>query len=300
MSMTPRPNFFLVGSMKSGTTSLHRYLAAHPQIFMTVDPKEPTFFLKRDQLLDVLPGVEQRGFWRGEHAYLDLFKAAEGSTVIGEASANYARLNRVQGVPERIARFNPDARILFLARDPIERTISHYWYMVRHFEERRDMLTAIRDEPDYTDTSHYAMQLDAWRTCFPAERVKLITTEALSADPRDTMAEVFRWLGVDDGFQPCNLSKRANETPPAVQQLRGPRWAHDIRHSLFWNALGPMVPSALRRTARRLSERTVERSATDRKPIERHLRPKQLHQMEELSALLGRRFPEWTTLQCDG
>ena len=183
MPVAPRPNFFLVGSMKSGTTSLHRYLLSHPQIFMTSDPKEPTYFLEREQLLDVLPGVEKRGFWRSETAYLDLFKEADRQLVIGEASANYARLNRVSGVPERVAAFSPDARILFVARDPIERTISHYWYMVQHFEERRDMLTAIRDEADYTDTSHYAMQLKAWLRCFPAERVKLITTEALSARP---------------------------------------------------------------------------------------------------------------------
>ena len=132
MSVARRPNLFLVGSMKSGTTSLHRHLARHPQIFMTMDPKEPIYFLTREQLLDVLPGVEKRGFWRGEDTYLALFEGAGHHPIIGEASANYARLNRVQGVPERVAAFNPEARILFIARDPIEHTISHYWYMVQH------------------------------------------------------------------------------------------------------------------------------------------------------------------------
>jgi len=296
MSGVPRPNFFLVGSMKSGTTSLHRYLQGHPEIFMTVDPKEPTYFLEREQLLDVLPGVEKRGFWRSEGAYLDLFKGVDQQVVIGEASANYARLNRVQGVPERIAQFSPDARILFVARDPIERTISHYWYMVQHFEERRDMLTAIRDEADYTDTSYYAMQLKAWLRYFPPEQVKLITTEALSEKPAETMAGVFRWLGVDHEFLPANLTDRANETPSVVQQVRGQGWMHGFRHSSIWGALGPLVPPALRQSARRLSERKVERKATDRGPIEQSLRERQICETEELSALLGRSFPEWTTL----
>lgn len=282
--------------MKSGTTSLHRYLMAHPEIFMTADPKEPTYFLEREQLLDVLPRLERRGFWRSEHAYLELFKGAERYAVIGEASANYARLNRVRGVPARIAAFSPEARILFIARDPVERTISHYWYMVRYFGERRDMLTAIRDEPDYTDTSHYAMQLQAWLERFPAARVKFVTTEELSVDPAHTMAGIFRWLGVDDGFEPGNLAERSNETPSVIAQVRGAGLMHRFRHSRLWTATGPMAPQFLRTAARKLSERTVERKTTDRAPAEHYLRPRQLRETESLSTLLGREFPEWTTL----
>lgn len=296
MSLAPRPNFFLVGSMKSGTTSLHRYLREHPEIFMTSDPKEPTYFLEREQLLDVLPGIEKHGYWRSEAAYLNLFKAADRQPVIGEASANYARLNRVQGVPARIAAFNPDARILFVARDPIERTISHYWYMVQHFGERRDMMTAIRDEPDYTDTSYYAMQLKAWLQHFPPDRVKLVTTEALSARPAETMANIFCWLGVDPAFEPDNLAERANETPSVVQQIRGRGWINGFRHSPIWNAIGPMVPSVLRKAARRLSDKPVERRITERGPIECYLRERQSRETEELGSLLGRSFQEWTTL----
>ncbi|MEQ9639015.1 MAG: sulfotransferase [Alphaproteobacteria bacterium] len=296
MSAAPRPNFFVVGSMKSGTTSLHRYLVRHPQIFMTENPKEPTYFLEREQLLDVLPGVEKLGFWRGEQNYLDLFAGAGDCPVIGEASANYARLNRVQGVPERVADFSPDARILFIARDPVERTISHYWYMVRFFEERRDMLSAIREEPDYTETSDYAMQLKAWLARFPEQRVKFITTEALRDRPEATMSDVFAWLGVDADFVPPNLAERANEAPEVLQQVRGKGLLHRFRHSGLWNAVGPLVPQGLRQSARRLSEKPVERVAVDRTEAVDYLRTIQRQQADELAALLGRRFPEWTTL----
>ena len=66
MTELPRPNFFLVGSMRSGTTSLHRHLTRHPEIFMSTDPKEPSYFLEREQLLEVFPEVEKRGFWKAE------------------------------------------------------------------------------------------------------------------------------------------------------------------------------------------------------------------------------------------
>jgi hypothetical protein len=295
-----RPNLFVVGSMKAGTTSLARYLGTHPEIFMTSDPKEPTYFLSREQLLDVLPGVEKRGFWRGEEYYLDLFERAGDRPVVGEASANYARLPRVTGVPEKIHAFNPDARILFILRDPVARTISHYWYMVRFFGERRDLLTAIRDDPDYVATSDYALQLRPYLSLFGPERVLAITTETLAAEPDATMATIYRWLGVNDTFRAPNLDERANETPDVVTQVSGSGALHRFRHSSLWNALGPMVPASLRGFGRRFSEKPVERRSVDPVAARRYLRPIQRPQVEALEELLGRQFPEWTTLHGEG
>jgi hypothetical protein len=298
--MTKRkPNLFVVGSMKAGTTSLARYLGAHPEIFMTSDPKEPTYFLTREQLLDVLPGVEKRGFWRGDEYYLRLFEPAGDRPVVGEASANYARLNRVQGVPERIHAFNPDANILFIARDPVVRTISHYWYMVRFFGERRDLLTALRDDPDYVETSDYALQLQPYLSLFGRDRVLTITTETLASEPDATMAAIYRWLGVNVDFQTPNLAERANETPDVVTQVRGGGVLHRFRHSALWNAVGPMIPASLRGLGRQFSEKPVERRAVDPAAARCYLRPIQRPQAARLEELLGRKFPEWTTLHGD-
>lgn len=296
MTDSPRPNFFLVGSMKSGTTSLHRYLKTHPEIFMTEDPKEPTYFLELEQLRDVLPGLEKRQIWASEDNYLALFDGADSYPIIGEASANYARLNRVSGVAERVAAFSPDARILFVARDPVERTISHYWYMVRFFGETRGMLDAIRQDADYTDTSNYALQLSAWLACFDKKNVKFITMEALRDSPTETMASIFDWLMIDSSFVPPNLRERANEAPATVSQVRGAGVLHRFRHSSLWNAIGPKVPGPLRRAARKLAEKKLSRDDVDRGEVVRVLRDIQKPQSEELARLLNREFPEWTTL----
>lgn len=296
MMSRPRPNLFLVGSMKSGTSSLHAYLGTHPMVFMTVDPKEPTYFLRREQLLDVLPGIEKRGYWRSEERYLELFAKAGDAPVIGEASANYARLHRVTGVPQRIAKFNLDARIILIMRDPVERTISHYWYMVRFFEERRDILTAIHEEPDYTDTSYYAIQLRPYLKIFGARNVKTLTMEALRDQPRKTMADVFRWLGVDDSFVPPNFDQRINEAPSLVTQVRGFGLLHKFRHSNMWNEIGSKVPTGIRSFVRSFSERSVARKEIEMTPVKRYLRPMQCEQTQELAEILGRDFPEWTSL----
>ena len=285
--------------MKAGTSSLARYLGAHPEIFMTSDPKEPTYFLTREQLLDVLPGVEKRGFWRGEEYYLKLFETAGDRPVIGEASANYARLNRVAGVPERIHAFNPDARILFIMRDPVERTLSHYWYMVRFFRETRGLLEALREDADYIDTSDYALQLRPYLALFGADRVLAITTEALAGQPVQTMSAVFEWLGVDPAHVPSNLAERVNETPEVVTQVRGGGLLEKFRHSAFWNSVGPRVPQSLRGLGRRLARRPVERGSVDTAAARRYLRPIQRPQVTALQDLLGRDFPEWQTLHGD-
>jgi len=299
MPSNPRPNLFIVGSMKSGTTSLSAYLNTHPSIFMTADPKEPTYFLEREQILDVLPGVEQRGFWRGERYYLELFAKAEGMPIIGEASANYARLHRVKGVPERVAKFNPEARIVFIMRDPVERTISHYWYMVQHFDERRGMFKAIREDPDFVDTSNYAMQLRPYLKLFGAEHVKVLTTEALRDHPQEVMHDLFRWLGVDASFNPPNLTERFGATPAAVQKVRGLGLIHRFRYSRFWNAVGSHIPPSVRGLGRALSERRVERKDVDTSAVNAYLRLLQRAQCDELRALLGRDFPEWRVLYSD-
>ncbi|MCK7578197.1 MAG: sulfotransferase [Chromatiales bacterium] len=115
-----KPNFFIVGSMKSGTSTLYEYLSVHPQIFMS-PVKEPSYFVDRETLEQIWPDMAEMGFWRGEEYYLDLFKDADQHIAIGEASTNYAKLPRVSGVAERIATFAPEAKIIFMMRDPVER-----------------------------------------------------------------------------------------------------------------------------------------------------------------------------------
>src|SRR5579872_2507705 len=93
-----RPNLFIIGAMKSGTTSLHEYLAAHPQIAMS-RVKEPGFF------------VEELSFGRGLEWYLSQFDADERHRFLGESSTHYTKLPVYQGVAERIVRFNRHARL---------------------------------------------------------------------------------------------------------------------------------------------------------------------------------------------
>ena len=295
-----RPNLFLIGAMKSGSSSLTRHLRSHPSIFMASRPKEPSYFVDPEQLREVYPVIWEMGFWKSEERYLSLFEGAGDRPIVGEASQNYARLSRVTGVAERIAEFNSDARFIYIMRDPIERTLSHYWYMVNSYGEGRPLLTAVRDEPDYQDTSYYAMQLEPYRRLFGGERILTLTLEAMRDDPAAVLRQVFDWLGVEPEFTPPEVERRSNVTPQQSTVLRGSGMLHRLRHSVLWQRLGPHVPEWARGFARGLTEKKVVRDDVAIDAVVEYLRPIQREQTAELEQMLGRSFPEWKTLYAAG
>ena len=179
------PTFVIIGAMKAGTTSLYRYLDAHPHVFMAT-PKELDFF------------VEELNWRRGIEWYRGRFASAPSSaTALGEASTSYTKHPRYRDVPRRAAGTIPDARFVYVVRDPVERIRSHYEHNVVLGEETRPLEVAIEANPAYLDYSRYATQLDRWLEWFPADRFHVITAEALRLDRRRTISGVLSFVGVD-------------------------------------------------------------------------------------------------------
>ncbi len=230
MDLSRKPNLFIIGAMKSGTSSLHVYLAEHPEIFMC-EPKEPSYFVSREDLKTWYPWMEEQGFWKGEDRYLALFAAAGDRKVIGESSTSYTKLPQIDGVIARLSAFAPKARFIYIMRDPVERTISHYWHMVRNRDERRDMLTAIKEESHFRDVSHYAMQLAPYFKTWGRESVHTLTTEELSGDPEGSVRRIFAWLGVSQGFVPKSIHTPEHVTPEELRQAKGWAGLFQIRQS---------------------------------------------------------------------
>lgn len=276
----PLPNFFIIGAMKSGTTSLHSYLATHPDIFMS-EPKEPAYF------------VEEMNLGRGEDWYMNLFAQARGAKIAGESSAVYSMVPKYMGVPERIARFNPEARFVYILRDPFQRTLSHYWHMVQHHGEQRDLVTAIKTHPPYTNVSYYALQIRPYLKIFGRDRLKIVFFEELKRNPLSVVRQLFAWLGLDDDFAPPNLNTVENATPQTVVRKKGA--VDRFRHSALWNALGGFIPPFVRRFGKRLLETRVDRSEETVAEARAYLGSIQQAQLNELHDLLGSDFPDWAS-----
>ncbi|MEO2031399.1 MAG: sulfotransferase [Planctomycetaceae bacterium] len=174
------PNFLIIGAQKCGTTSLHRYLMEHPEIFMSPN-KELHFF------------VTERNWHKGVKWYARQF--AQGFHACGEASPSYTAFPRYSGVPERIHHVLPEVKLIYLIRDPIQRLVSHYVHRVaagREHGSLREALDGTRGS-DLIWRSRYAAQLSQFLTTFSADRILVVTQEALLANRLETIRQVFRF-----------------------------------------------------------------------------------------------------------
>ena len=146
------PNLIIVGGLKCGTTSIHHYLGLHPEIQMS-KPKELNFF------------VEELNWDLGLDWYASRFD--DRFKVRGESSPHYTNLPRFEGVAERIHEHCPDARLLYMVRDPIKRILSHWVHATGAGYETREMVPTLSD-PDthYINRSKYWMQLQPYLELF--------------------------------------------------------------------------------------------------------------------------------------
>jgi hypothetical protein len=290
-----RPNLFIIGSMKSGTTYLSRLLAAHPSIFMST-PKEPCRFVDPKVLYKEWPWPYEQGYCRSEDRYLSLFNAVGDATVLCEASTVYSQVPLYKDVPQRILAFNPNARFIYIMRDPIERAISHYWHRVRGWGERRDMLSAIRDDAHYRDVGHYARQLKVYLQHVGPERIFTLTHEELVADSPGQLSRLYAWLGVDPSFRPAQIGIPENEMPSMIEQVRDPGLLDRVRRSAMFRQVARLLPPSLRKLgAAMVATRRVNPAEVDTSDVRAFLRAECQQQIAELSLLLQREFPMWNS-----
>jgi len=188
------PDLFVAGAPRCGTSSIWSYLDQHPQIFMS-RLKEPHFFTDRKPRN--VPTVSD------EAVYLRLFDGAAAGQLRGEASPTYLASPQAPG---RIARVNPDARIVVVLRNPVARAYSAYWHKVRYGGETRTFLEAVRPlqpvpggrtcAPSYVRGGLYAEPIERYLDTF-GEHLHVLFQEELAADTRGELRRILEFLGVD-------------------------------------------------------------------------------------------------------
>jgi len=228
------PTFVVIGAMKAGTVSLSHYLDEHPDLFLGHGGRfgEPNFF------------VAEQNWPRGRSWYESLFEGAGSAAARGECSPCYAMAPLFCGVPERMAQVVPDARLVYLVRDPIARMQSMYLHQVSAGRERRRPEAALLDD-HYLAPSQYGFQLAAFLDHFDRGQVLVIASELLRDRPRDALSEVFAHLGVDPAavdLDQRHRDHRSLDKPvPRLHDLtwlprrpvrRDPRWRPDQRTGL--------------------------------------------------------------------
>ena len=281
MSKKAIPNLFIIGAMKSGTTSLHEYLNEHPDIFMS-NVKEPGYF------------AECMNYYPKDLAwYESLFKDVKDEMIIGESSTNYTKLPICTDVVNKIWEFNPDARFIYVMRDPIKRVMSHYWHGVKYGDERNDALTAIKQKQEYICFSDYATQLEPYIERFGLDKIYTLTFESLINDPVSELRSLFAWLGVDADISIKNTGSAHNALPKSFKKVKGSGLLHDFRSSFIWNSIAPFIPDRITSAAAKLTVEDASKSSDNDAEVISYLKPIFTKKVEKLERLLDRKFGEW-------
>lgn len=282
------PTFFIIGAPKAGTTSLHYYLDQHPQLQMSAN-KEPNFFAPSLDPLDEK--------WRVTR--LDKYERLFDSSfaVRGEASTSYTIYPLRQGVPDRIKELVPAAKFIYLVRDPIDRTVSHYHQFVANVGERRSLEETLGDLSDSRSpcvcASLYALQLEVYLRSFPQERILVLDQAELLADRRSTLRKIFAFLAVDEAFDSPRFgdeflkSSERRTYPAALERFVGTT----VRPRSRW--LPASVRSALRHAGERMLLPPLEMSTLDDE-LRTRLEQFYVGDAERLRELTGEAFSTWS------
>lgn len=213
-----KPNLFIVGQPKSGTTALHQFLGQHPEIYMS-SIKEPHFFCSDFHLESDRAYAKQRFFdFRSESAYLQLFAKAGEAKVVGESSTNYLYS---QVAAEKIHNFNPEAKIIIILREPARYLYSLHSHYVKFTEENEpDFLTALNLESErkqeknisprvtspsylyYSQRIKYYQQVKRYCDRFSTDQIKIVIFEEFKSENERIYREILEFLGVDPSFIP--------------------------------------------------------------------------------------------------
>jgi hypothetical protein len=245
VSASRLPDFLIIGAMKAGTTSLFDWLGLQPEVFVP-HVKEPNYFSDEDE-------------WKkGIDRYRSLFRDAASDQCVGEASVNYSDPSRAPVAAARMMDVIPDAKLVFVARDPVERARSHYRHEVLRGREKRSLGAALASPGcRYVERSLYYRCLEPYLERFPRDRICVVTFEGLFGAEERGWSEVVTFLGLDARPRPTthrNASAEREQFTPAMRFLwdagvRAPRGVPSFARKALRPLLLRRRPSPLLRTA---------------------------------------------------
>ena len=293
-----RPDFFIVGAPKCGTTAMYKYLKQHPEIFMP-ERKEIHFFGT---------DLKSKYFLREKDIYLSLFSKAKDEKRIGECSVWYLYSKKAA---EEIKEFYPSARIIIMLRNPVDMLYSqHSQFIYNGNEDIVDFEDALNAEDDrkrglripksvhfveslfYRETAKFSQQVKRYLNIYEKENIHIIIYDDLKRDTEEVYKKTLHFLDVNEGFLPelkiINPNKRARTK--ILRKLYSDQ-------PLLTKSVGKiLIPSAFRtkllRALKKINTKYLPRPPMDaelRKKLQAEFAP----EVENLSKLLGRDLTHW-------
>jgi hypothetical protein len=273
------PNLIIIGAQKCATTSLHYYLNSHPQISMSRE-KELDFF------------ILEHNWRRGLAWYMAQFGGQ--AQIHGETSPNYTFFPFFSGVAERMYAVVPEAKLIYMVRDPIDRVVSGYIHAYADGYENQPITMALADleASPHVCRSKYYMQLEQYLNYFPQSHILVLAQEDLYRHRQETMQKVFRFLGVDDTFRSRKFSRIKH---PSSHKRRKTSVGNYLARTSLTHAVA-RLPFGIRGKVETLLylplSRRIERPALDEK-LRKALIDYLADDVSRLRAYTGHAFKEW-------
>lgn len=311
-----KPNFFVAGAAKAGTTSIYHYLNIHPDVFMC-PIKEPQHF-STDIRYENYSGLRRRAHrkltitkylkqsklhhvhidWVAKwEDYLDLFREATTEKAIGEVSNGYLYS---QVAAQNIAQKCPDAKIVIILRDPADRAFSHYKMSLRRgLETEHNFLRGVEKDYNkarkgwgvsglYIELGLYYEQVKRFMDTFSPDRVLVLLYDEWRSDNQSALNRVFSFLGVESPNLPPQAYNVGELTPrlPLLQVALGVTGLRTLQSHI--------LPDPVRRAAKKLWYSKAEKKPgiDDR----RYLVPYFLEDTNKLEKLLGIDLSKWKAI----
>ncbi|NEQ76710.1 MAG: sulfotransferase domain-containing protein [Okeania sp. SIO2C9] len=248
------PTFLIIGVQKAGTTSVYGYLKEHPQVYMS-PIKETNFFATDwENNTEKKPDTGTRKRINSWERYCELFMNVKDEIAIGEASPNY--LVNYETSSEMIQRYVPNVKMIAILRNPVDRAYSDYLMhlrdginvgKVRSLSEqvkfRADSSSTIKKGLYYSPIKHY---LDT----FDREKLKIILHDDLTKDSLTVMQEIYRFIGVDDTFNPDTSKRSQSAAVPKNQTLNNLLQTKNPVRKAISSTLKVLMPLEMRQKLR--------------------------------------------------
>lgn len=289
-----QPDFLVIGAYKSGTTALHHYLRAHPDVFVPAR-KEPNYFAFADQVAPFdHPAAAESVRTRAN--YERLFAGAQAGQKLGEVSPAYLA---IASTCDRIRATAPGALLIAVLRNPVERAYSDYlMYRRKGLEHEEHFLNALRQQTDrdpaidptshYISSGMYCEQLSVYFEAFDRAQLHVVLHEDLSKDRDRVLRDIFTFIGVDPRV---TIAEQAPSNVSGVPAGLPMRLAYGIRNR-FKDQLRLVVPPSVKR---RLDASLERRLIREPLPAEARAWLSDLYRpdIQRLADLLNRDLSSW-------
>lgn len=273
-----KPNFFLIGAPKCGTTSLYYYLKEHSDVFLP-EIKEQHFFSQpevKDTYYDVY-------FANTLEEYLDNYKDSKSEKIIADISPSYLYYKKSAN---KIKEFNSNAKVIAILRDPVDRTISHYLMDLRIGYVNKPLNHYLKDKTsnyykEYIGNSLYYEKVKYYKESF-GDNFLVLSFNDLKHNPKKVMDKVFCFLDIDK--IELDFSKKYNTYAKPSSSL-----IYYLRKFKVYNFFKLLIPKNLKDKIKSLLEDSLKHKPKFEEE-EKILSEIFSEENKKLEKLLGRKF----------